>query len=76
MSSIEQDILDYVAAHPASGREAIRRGAAPTSSDTTVWRALKRLVDAGRLEVSGKGRATSLYDCGRSRRPRALADPL
>lgn len=58
MASIDQDILDYVAAHPESGREAIRRGAAPESSDTTVWRALKRLVEAGRLEVSGKGRAT------------------
>lgn len=58
MASIDQDILDYVAAHPESGRETIRRGAAPDSSDTTVWRALKRLVGAGRLEVSGKGRAT------------------
>ncbi|MET4130742.1 Fic family protein [Roseovarius sp. MBR-6] len=58
MTSVDQDILDYVAAHPESGREAIRRGAAPKSSDTTVWRALKRLVEAGRLEVSGKGRAT------------------
>ena len=58
MASHEQDILDYIAAHPASGREAIRRGAAPKSSDTTVWRALKSLVDEGRLEVSGKGRAT------------------
>lgn len=58
MASIDQDILDYVAAHPESGRETIRTGAAPDSSDTTVWRALKRLVGAGRLEVSGKGRAT------------------
>jgi len=58
MASIDQDILNYIAAHPKSGREAIRRAAAPKSSDTTVWRALKRLVEVGRLEVSGKGRAT------------------
>ena len=58
MASIEQNMLDYIAGHPKSGREAVRKGAAPEASDTTVWRALKRLVEAGRLEVSGKGRAT------------------
>ena len=64
MASSDQDILDYVAAHPESGREAIRRGAAPKSSDTTIWRALKRLVEAGRIEVSGKGRATAYTIAG------------
>ena len=58
MTSIDQDIMDYLASHPGAGREAIRRGAAPKFSDTTVWRALKGLVEAGRLEVSGEGRAT------------------
>lgn len=58
MSSIEQDILAYVASHPGSGRQAIRKVAVPGAGDTTVWRALKRLVETGRLEVSGKGRAT------------------
>ena len=58
MKLSEQALLDYIAAHPGAGREAIRRHAARDASETTVWRALKRLVDGGRLEVSGKGRAT------------------
>jgi len=53
-----QAILDYIAAHPGAGREDIRRQAAPDASETTVWRALKRLVGEGKLEVSGKGPAT------------------
>jgi Fic family protein len=59
MKSSDQAILDYIAAHPGAGREDIRRHAARQVSETTVWRALKRLVDQGHLEVSGKGRATS-----------------
>jgi Fic family protein len=54
----EQTLLDYIAAHPGAGRDEIRRLATPESSETTVWRALKRLVEAGRLEVTGRGRAT------------------
>jgi hypothetical protein len=63
MKLSEQAILDYIAAHPGAGREDIRRHAARDVSDTTVWRALKRLVDEGRLEVSGKGPATG-YSLG------------
>ena len=58
MPLTDQAILDYIAGHPGAGREEIRRDVAPEASDTTVWRALKRLVDEGRLEVSGKARAT------------------
>ena len=36
----------------------MRRNVAPEASPPTVWRALKRLVDEGRLEVFGKARAT------------------
>jgi len=54
-----QTILDYIAAHPGARRKAIRRHAAPDASETTVWRTLKRLVDEGKLQVSGKGRATA-----------------
>ena len=54
----EQTLLDYIAAHPGAGRNEIRRQAAPDAGETTVWRALKRLVEAGRLEVTGRGRAT------------------
>ena len=54
----DQDILDYLAAHPGARRKEIRRHAAPAVSDTTVWRALKRLVQEGKLEVSGKTRAS------------------
>lgn len=58
MSLTDQAILDYIADHPGAGREDIRRHVAPSMSAPTVWRALKRLVDAGKLEVSGKARAT------------------
>jgi hypothetical protein len=58
MTSIEHEILSYIAANPKSGREAIRRGAALGAGETTIWRALTRLVETGKLEVSGRGRAT------------------
>ena len=58
MPRIDQAILDYIATHPGAGREDIRRHVAPEVSAPTVWRALKRLMDEGRVEVSGKARAT------------------
>ncbi len=54
----DRAILDYIADYPGGRREDIRRHAAPDVSETTIWRALKRLVEEGKLEVSGKGRAT------------------
>ncbi|MHC9237387.1 Fic family protein [Pseudooceanicola sp. 502str34] len=64
MAAIDQSILDYIAAHPRARREAIRRGAAADASDTTIWRALKRLADAGKLDISGRGRATEYTIAG------------
>ncbi len=58
MALTDQAILDYIAVHPGAGREDVRRHVAPEVSPPTVWRALKRLVEEGRLEVSGKARAT------------------
>ncbi len=58
MRLFDQVILDYIAAHPGARREDVRRSAAADASDTTVWRALKKLIDQNKLEVSGKGRAT------------------
>ncbi len=54
----DQVILDYIAAHPGARREIIRRNVAPDVSETTIWRALKRLVDENKLRIAGKGRAT------------------
>ena len=54
----DQALLDYIADHPGARREAIRRHIASEASPPTVWRALKRLVEKGELEVSGKARAT------------------
>ena len=54
----EQVILDYLAAHPGAHRKDIRRNVAPDVSETTIWRALKRLVSENKLQVAGKGRAT------------------
>ena len=58
MPLADQAILDYIAAQPGAQREDVRKNVAPEVSPPTVWRALRRLVDDGRLEVSGKGRAT------------------
>lgn len=54
-----QAILDYIATHPGCGREEIRRHVTADASATTVWRVLKRLIEEGRLEASGRARATS-----------------
>lgn len=59
-----QSILDFIAAHPGAGREQIRKGAAPNVSETTIWRALRRLVDEGKLELSGRGRASGYTIAG------------
>ena len=61
MTLSNQAVLDYIAAHPGARREDIRRQTAPHASETTVWRALRRLVDRGKLEVSGKGPATGYH---------------
>ena len=66
MPLTDQAILDYIAAHPGAGREDVRRNLASETSPPTVWRALTRLVDQGRLEVSGKGRATGYNLAGAS----------
>ena len=58
MPLTDQAILDYITAHPGAGREDVRRNVASEVSPTTIWRALKRLVDDGRLEISGKARTT------------------
>ena len=58
MALSDQAILDYIAAHPGARRADIRRHIAPDASSPTVWRALKRLVDANKLEVSGQARAS------------------
>ena len=62
----DQALLDYISAHPGAGRDDIRRHAAPDVSETTVWRALKKLIDENRLEVAGKGRATGYTLAGAS----------
>ena len=62
--SIDQEILAYVTAHPGAGRSAIGAEVAPNVSSTTIWRALKRLVDQGRLTKSGNARATVYFPAG------------
>ena len=64
MAISEQAILDYIADHPGARREEIRRQTAPNVSSPTIWRALKRLVVKGKLEVSGKGRGTGYSVAG------------
>ena len=64
MPLTDQSIIDYIAGHPGAGREEIRRNVASEVSSPTVWRTLKRLVDEGQLEVSGKARATGYSVAG------------
>ena len=66
MALSDQAILDYIAVHPDARREDIRRHAAPNVSGTTIWRALKRLLDENKLQVSGKGRGTGYRLAGAS----------
>ena len=66
MPVTDQAILDYIAAHPGARREDIRRHVARDVSAPTIWRALRRLVDEGKLEVAGKGRATGYSPAGAS----------
>lgn len=54
----DRAILDYITEHPGARRSALLRNVASDSSATTVWRSLRRLVAANRLEVYGKGPAT------------------
>jgi len=56
--TLEEVVLSYITAHPRAGRDEIRRFAAPEASETTIWRALRRLVDQNQLTVTGRGRAT------------------
>ncbi len=58
MILIDRAVLTYVSKHPGCARSEIRREVAPEASTSTVWRALRRLVDAGKLEVVGEGRGT------------------
>ena len=58
MPILEQNILQYIGERPGAGREDIRRHVAPEVSPPTIWRILKRLVNEGRIEVSGRARAT------------------
>lgn len=62
----DQAILDYIANHPNARRESIRRHVAPNASFQTIWRALKRLVEDGHLEISGKSRGTGYILAGPS----------
>ena len=54
----DRAVLTYVSNHPGCARSQIRREVAPDASTSTVWRSLRRLVDAGKLEVVGEGRGT------------------
>ena len=61
MAGSNQALLDYIAANPGAGRAAIRRAVSPADDPSTVWRALRRLVDRGRLRVGAVGITHSSY---------------
>ncbi len=53
-----QAVLDFIADNPGASRGLIRSRVAPEVSETTVWHALKQLIDEGRIEASGQTRST------------------
>jgi Fic family protein len=58
MSLSEDAILDFLKQQKSARREEIRRGLDPGASETTVWRHLKVLLAARKIEVEGRGPAT------------------
>ena len=76
MPTRDRAVLSYVANHPECARSEIRRAVAPDASASTIWRSLRRLVDAGRLEVVGEGRATRYRAAGREAVLRHLRTPV
>ena len=65
----EAAIIEFLRNNPDSSRAQIRADIAPDSSEATVWRALRGLVEKGALSVVGKGPATryNLAGVGRVR---------
>ena len=55
MTPSEASILEFLRANPDTSRAQIHAGVAPDSSESTMWRALKRLVEKGTLSVTGRG---------------------
>ena len=58
MTTTEKDILSYLRHHPESTRSDLQGAADVTVSAATMKRILASLVEAGHVEVSGKGPAT------------------
>lgn len=49
MTPSEAAIIEFLRANPDTSRAQIRAGVAPDSSESTMWRALKGLLDKGTL---------------------------
>ena len=64
MALSDQPLLDYIAGHPGAKRAQILKEVAPDTSATTLWRALSHLVAEGKLEQTGRGRATGYVIAG------------
>lgn len=75
MSLSENAILDFLKQHKAARREEIRRGTDPTAGEATVWRHLKVLLVARKIEVEGRGPATRYRLAGAASVRAHLATP-
>ena len=67
MTPSEAAILEFLRANPDTSRAQIRAGVAPDSSESTMWRALKGLLEKGTLSVTGRGPATRYRVAGVAR---------
>ena len=56
--SLEDAILNFLKRHPNARRAEIRRGLDAVVGEATVWRHLKALNLARKVEVEGRGPAT------------------
>ena len=60
----DQSIIDYIATHPGAKRAQIHKEVASDTNTTTLWRAFSRLVAEGKLQQTGRGRATGYVVAG------------
>ncbi len=67
MTPSEAAVLEFLRANPDASRGQIRAAVSPDSSEATVWRALKGLVEKGTLAVTGRGPATRYRMAGIAR---------
>lgn len=71
----DDEILAFLKQNKTARRDEIRRGLDQTSGESTVWRHLKGLLEAKKIEVEGRGPATRYRLAGAASVRAYLATP-